>query len=157
MHGLDLRLTVGAGPISDGITGCHLYDFLKKVYVMNQRKHRKQSRLFLFLIVLVSMTVGFSVSAQQPAQTVSAELIQCFADKGLTIYGSSTCPACRQLAMSLGGYENIKPIYVECSENREKCTKDKQTGYVPEIHVNGKLYQGSRAASDLATAVGCSM
>lgn len=81
--------------------------------------------------------------------------IRCLAEAGVVIYGSKTCPACASLTSSLGGYEAIKPIYVECSEEWDRCSSEMQTKYVPEIQIKGKLYTGSRSPDRIAEAVNC--
>ncbi len=81
--------------------------------------------------------------------------IECLADAGMVVYGSATCPACGQFAQSLGGYDKIAPIYVECTIEGEKCMKGMQTNYVPEIQINGAVYEGSRSPAVLAEITGC--
>lgn len=115
--------------------------------------------LQLFGVMLISLVVtGFAATtllAEQGGEKVSAALIECLAKNGLVVYGRSTCPACQNFASSFGGYQAISPFYVECSSETERCVAEKQTGYVPEFQIKGKLYQGSRAAADLAREVGC--
>ncbi len=85
------------------------------------------------------------------------DFIQCLADSGMVIYGSRTCPACTQLAESFGGYDKIALIYVECSEERERCSSEMQTNYVPEIQIQGNLYEGSRDLGYLAKITDCEL
>ena len=89
------------------------------------------------------------------SEAVPEKAINCLAENGLVIYGQYTCPACTHLARSLGGYEHITAIYVECSQERDRCMQEKQTNYVPEIQIKGEVYQGSRAIADLAKATDC--
>ena len=35
--------------------------------------------------------------------------------------------------------------------------REKKTGYVPEIQINGELYDGSRTPEDLANLVKCEL
>lgn len=91
------------------------------------------------------------------AGDLSSEFIQCLADEGVVIYGSKTCPACSDLAESFGGYEAISSIYVECSEERERCAKEAETGYVPEIRIGGELYEGPGTPRNLAEETGCEL
>ena len=91
---------------------------------------------------------------------VTEETIQCFKDAGVLIYGSQTCPYCTQLVEDFGGIDLIKPIYFDCSglgdeEDSIMCSEGMQTGYVPEIQINGEVYQGSRSPQSLAERVGC--
>ena len=90
-------------------------------------------------------------------ETEPNELVQCLADAGVVIYGSATCPACAQLVASLGGYDAIEPIYVECTKEGQRCQREMQTNYVPEIQIKGALYNGSRAPEALADETGCEL
>lgn len=83
------------------------------------------------------------------------EAIYCLEEKGVVVYGDRSCPACGQLAANLGGYDVIEPIYVECSENWDRCKEEKKTGYVPEIQINKDLYKGEMNFQSLAQEVGC--
>jgi glutaredoxin len=80
---------------------------------------------------------------------------ECLGENGIVIYGSETCPHCRNLVNLLGGYEIANPVYVECTEQRERCTAELKTKYVPEIQLNGDLYEGGRNIEDLAQVTGC--
>ncbi len=82
-------------------------------------------------------------------------LISCLATNNLIIYGSKTCPFCEQLADSFGGYEKVESIYVECTEDPDECEENKLTGYVPEIQIEGELFEGERSPEFLAAKVGC--
>ena len=82
-------------------------------------------------------------------------MIQCLADSGLAIYGSKSCPACVNLVKSLGGMELVDPIYLECSEEIQKCNEEKMTNYVPEIQINGELFEGKRTLENFAKETGC--
>jgi thioredoxin-related protein len=80
---------------------------------------------------------------------------ECLAEQGLIIYGSEWCAACKSLIQTLGGYEAVQPIYIECMEQQEKCAIEKQTNYVPEIQFLGKVYEGQRTIEALAQLTGC--
>ncbi len=81
--------------------------------------------------------------------------IDCLADAGVVIYGSNTCPACAKLSEEYGGYEKMGPIYVECSEEWERCSKEMLVGYVPAVQINGKLFNGWGSPENLAKETGC--
>lgn len=83
--------------------------------------------------------------------------IDCLEKEGVIIYSTKTCPACADLARELGGYEKIEPIYVDCSEESRLCNRRKLTNYVPEIQIEGELYEGPRTSHDLAKITGCSL
>lgn len=90
------------------------------------------------------------------------DLIQCLKDSGVVIYGSSTCPACKQLEDSFGGIDVIKSIYLDCSglgepEETKRCQEEMQTNFVPEIQIKGELFRGSRNPESLAEKVSCDL
>ncbi len=86
---------------------------------------------------------------------IIGSFVQCLSEAGMKIYGSSTCPACASLVSSFGGYGAISPIYVECSQERDRCVQEMQTNYVPEIQVEGEVYTGSRDLESLSEITGC--
>jgi hypothetical protein len=93
-----------------------------------------------------------------PSEEVTIEaFVQCLKENGMVIYGSKTCPACGALAESFGGYEVIAPIYVECTENGTRCSSEMQSGYVPEIQINGEVYSGPRDLNSLANLANCKL
>ncbi len=81
--------------------------------------------------------------------------VECLADAGVVIYGSNTCPACAKLSEEYGGYEKMGPIYVECSEEWERCNKEMLVGYVPAIQINGEIFEGWGSPKNLAEETGC--
>ncbi len=95
---------------------------------------------------------------EEPEETSGdsiSQLVQCLADAGVVVYGMYTCPACAQFADSFGGYEVIDPIYVECTEEWERCNQEMKTTYVPEIQIKDSLFEGQRTPQGLAEATGC--
>jgi hypothetical protein len=124
--------------------------------------------LIAVVIVTIILLGGLFLLNSEEATAPSGEenqeemssLIDCLAENDLVIYGSRTCPACQQLVASLGGYEMTDPIYVECNQTgctkeQQQCRENAETGYVPEIQINGEVYDGFRDPSSLAEKVGC--
>ena len=87
----------------------------------------------------------------------SAEFIQCLADAGMIIYGSSSCGACASLAEQFGGYDAMSPIYVECRDFQERCDTEKQVNYVPEVQINGLVFQDRKTLENFAIETGCEL
>lgn len=83
--------------------------------------------------------------------------IECLADSGVVIYGSEWCPACSRLVEEFGGYEIVEPIYVECTIEEEKCAREMQDIYVPEIQIQGELFDDLRSPESLAEETGCKL
>lgn len=96
-----------------------------------------------------------SISPTTVQDDISSEFIQCLADAGIVIYGMSTCPACADLVNRLGGTENLKPIYIECNENQEICDQEQQSFYVPEVQLNGEVFENMRTPQQFADITGC--
>lgn len=83
------------------------------------------------------------------------EFNECLAEKGLKVYGTAWCPACRALVETLGGKDMVEPIYIECSIEQQRCQEEAKTGYVPEIQINGEVYTGQRSIAALANITDC--
>jgi glutaredoxin len=130
----------------------------------------------LFGVILIGLTI-YSVNIEkepeqeEPEQEQSEEeqeeesssdddltdLVSCLEEENVVIYGTSTCPHCLAVVESFGGYDVINPIYANCSEGDERCETDKQTRYVPEIQINGELYEGERSPEAVALKVNCEL
>jgi glutaredoxin len=115
--------------------------------------------IVVFAVIVVALAL---IGGQNPSSEEMSSLIDCFNDNDLVIYGASTCPACKQLVSSLGGKESVESIYVECTasgskEDQKKCQENAKTGYVPEIQIDGEVYEGSRDPASLAGQVNCEL
>ena len=118
----------------------------------------KTTLILILLIITLTITAcnnDNDNNNNNDAEYGLAEFNECLAEKGVVIYGSDWCPACRALVETLGGHEATKPIYIECIQNQEICDENRKTGYIPEIQINGELYQGQRTIQALAQATGC--
>ncbi len=116
--------------------------------------------LVLFVILIVSFFAflnrkGDSDISSNADNYLSEDLFLCLADSGVVLYGSKYCSSCNELINSFGGYEMVRPIYVECDDNVEKCLEELKTEYVPEIQINGLLYEGENNIKEVAKKVGC--
>lgn len=83
------------------------------------------------------------------------EFNKCLADFGMVIYGSEWCPACNALVQTLGGNDKVKSVYVDCTKEGERCQEELKTNFIPEIQINGVVYDGSRSLSALSDLTGC--
>jgi thiol-disulfide isomerase/thioredoxin len=108
----------------------------------------------IFIIIMISMI--FLVACTNNNQDYGLkEFNDCLGEKGLVIYGTEWCPACKGLVQSLGGYDKVEAIYVECLEEQERCAEETKTDYVPEIQINNEVYEGSRTLEALSQLTGC--
>ncbi len=110
------------------------------------------------------MTEEMEVAEQEETETPTGdmlaveepgELVDCLDEEGVTIYGSEWCPYCTELAEAFGGYDTVDPIWVECTEEEQRCEEEMQGQGVPEIQINGELYEGPRDPESIAQEVGC--
>ncbi|MFP4116364.1 MAG: glutaredoxin family protein [Candidatus Aenigmatarchaeota archaeon] len=84
--------------------------------------------------------------------------MDCLDEGGVTVYGTHTCPACTQLAESLGGFELTSQIFVECTEEQQRCRSEMRGTSVPEIHINGQHYNtGVVSPDEIADEVNCEL
>ncbi len=123
---------------------------------------KREKKIFIFsIIALVVIGVVYLLTNNQlemPDQESS--FIECLKDAGVVIYGSQTCPACSRLEEEYGGYEIIKPIYVDCSgiaseEDFIRCQEEIQTGFVPEIQIRGEVLDEWGSPQVLSEITGC--
>lgn len=90
-------------------------------------------------------------------EKISLEFTQCLAQAGIVVYGSKTCSACARLVQEYGGYETIAPIYVECTEQMQRCSEEMLSVYVPEIQINGRLFETWGSPTTMAQITGCKL
>ena len=83
--------------------------------------------------------------------------IRCLAEKDVVIYGSRTCPACARLVEEYKNYENLDMIYVECTEEGERCNEEMLVGYVPAIQIKGELFDEWGSPENLSKKTGCEL
>ncbi len=111
----------------------------------------------MVIVILAVMPVLLLVFEGGQEDESKRYLVECLEQAGVVIYGSVTCPFCTELANEFGGYDIIDPIYVECTEEPDRCDEEMIGRGVPEIQVEGEVYQGSREPAAIGQAVGCEM
>lgn len=83
--------------------------------------------------------------------------VNCLKDAGVVIYGSDFCVYCKELIDCFGGKGTVSPIYVDCYEEGDRCADEMHGVGVPEIQIEGDLYQGSREPKHIGEVVGCQL
>ena len=78
----------------------------------------------------------------------------CLAEKGVKIYGANWCGYTVSWANTLGGFDAVAPVYVECTEKQDVCSEQEVSGY-PTTKINGQVYSGARTIEAIADATGC--
>jgi len=94
----------------------------------------------------------------QTETTLSPEeltkFIACLKKADFVIYGANWCGWTKKLVETLGGWDMVKPIYVECTKNEELCKEKEIQGY-PTILIKDKEYEGARSLEQFGAATGC--
>lgn len=83
-----------------------------------------------------------------------AEVIDCYAEKDVKVYGANWCGYTNAFVETLGGYEVIDSIYVECTEETDLCSEEEIKGY-PTTKISGESYSGARTFEGLSQETGC--
>ncbi len=113
----------------------------------------------LVLLIGVAIYFGNFTTEETPTGQVTAgetgELVECLDDNDVLIYGAEWCPYCTELAESFGGYDVVDPIWVECTEEEQRCEQEMIDEGVPEIQIDGEMYHGVREPESIGEAVGC--
>jgi len=106
----------------------------------------------------IAQASGAETSQPSSENTVSpeelTEFILCLKEANFVIYGANWCGWTQKLVEMLGGFDILKPIYVECTEEQESCGEKGIGGY-PTILVKGEEYQGARSFEEIAAATDC--
>lgn len=121
--------------------------------------------LVLAALIIGSGATGFAIfnneddngNDNEPVNAEMKEFNDCLAEKGVVIYGANWCPYCTDLVEALGGYNAVESVYVECTEEQQRCTEEMIGRGVPEIQINGELYEGPRTLEALSEATGCQL
>lgn len=83
------------------------------------------------------------------------EFVACLAEKKFKIYGANWCSWTKKLTVdTFGGFDVVKPIYVECTEEADLCEKEGVTGY-PTLKLDDQAYSGERTFEAIAAGSGC--
>lgn len=83
-----------------------------------------------------------------------AKFVGCLEKADFVIYGANWCGWTKKLVEMLGGWDMVKPIYIECTEETELCEEKEIRGY-PTIFVQGEQYQGARTFEGFAAVTDC--
>lgn len=110
--------------------------------------------IYILLIIIIGL-IGLIIFTQGKNQPIDNDFFECLKNKGLVIYGTTTCPACTQLKNDLLAIgSNIDLIYVNCDENPQRCATEMKENYVPEIQIKGALFP-NKSIEALSQETGC--
>ncbi len=116
----------------------------------------------LLVIFGVLYFLALSENFEEESETDMVSFVECLKERGVVVYGSSTCPACTNLVEEYGGIEVIEPIYLDCSGFGEegesaRCQEEMKTNYVPEIQINGEVLEEWGSPEVLQLRTGCEL
>ena len=120
----------------------------------------KKTSLFLFLlcISLISTGAWSAKGKMKAARQITEEdqaLVQCIKEKGITMYGTSWCPHCKEQKAEFGNLFS-ELSYVDCEENPKACKEKKVTGYPTWLTPEGKEIQPG-SIKEIAVDAGCNL
>lgn len=83
------------------------------------------------------------------------DFAKCLAEKGVTMYGTKFCGACkRQKEMFGSSFQYVS--YVECTEQLQLCS-EKSIDAVPTWIIDGELYVGVKSLESLSSLSDCEL
>ena len=126
-------------------------------------KNRQKNLLIVAVLVLLIGSIAyfgdFTTEEDTPSGNIAAgemdSFIECLDDSNVKMYGAEWCPYCTELAESFGGYDVVDPIWVECTEEQQRCEEEMIDSGVPEIQIEGEKYEGQRNPEAIGEAAGC--
>jgi len=115
-------------------------------------------RLFFIISILVALIVTLFLllwpraTVSHPASAIDAFAV-CLNQKGVTMYGTDTCPNCQNQKKLFGdAFDKIN--YVNCYFHQKECDDKSITAY-PAWIAGGKQAVGVQTFADLASISGC--
>lgn len=118
----------------------------------------KKKHAVIGVSVVVGLTLIYLVVRGITGQYVVTngeydEFAKCLTDKGVVMYGSALCGACKSQKELFG--ESFQLVnYVECTEQSELCA-EKGIRAVPTWEIDGILYTGRHSLEALSELCGC--
>lgn len=111
-------------------------------------------------LVIVGVVYAVNIEEKGDKNNSDHSFIECLADSGVIIYGSSTCPTCTKLEREYDDYETIKFIYLDCSgrgttEETVRCRSEMKTNVVPEVQIKGEVFDDWGSPENLSEETGC--
>ena len=123
---------------------------------------KKRNLTALFLATSLCALTGLQDFAKSSKANYTKQITeedkqyaQCLQEKGITMYGTSWCPHCKEQKhefVELFSYVN----YVDCDKNSASCREQKITGYPTWLLPNGKEIRAG-SIKEVAQDSGCSL
>ncbi len=122
---------------------------------MNKKYQGFTLALCLSLIVAPVFSKGPKAASTKQVTEEDKLYVQCLQEKGITMYGTSWCPHCKEQKREFGELFNTLN-YVDCDQQASLCREKKVTGYPTWLLPSGKeIDPGS--IKEVAESSGCSL
>ena len=113
-----------------------------------------------YLVILgIGIAAIIAVYLLYPRQQTNGQLdafAQCLAEKNITMYGAEWCPHCQNEKKAFG--DSFKfVLYVECTDDPQKCLTAGINGYPTWIFPDGKKLEGEQGLNKLSQQSGCAL
>ena len=107
-----------------------------------------------FLALSLSLSVLILTGCER-SPAVFDDLAQCMTDNGAVMYGSDTCPHCKQQkTLFKGSFDLID--YVECRKDPKACQEAGIQNY-PTWIIDGERHEGTTSLTELAGLTNCAV
>jgi len=115
----------------------------------------KATKIIFTISVFMVLTASLlMVGCGEPTAEDIDKLASCLTEKGAVMYGASWCPHCQAQKEAFGtAFSKIN--YVECEEQKEKCSAEEITGLPTWKFADGSRVMGEQDFDVLAEKTGC--
>ena len=101
------------------------------------------------------MAENIEEQVEKKIENKMRNFVECLKEEDLIIYGFEGSSPSDDLMDQFGDYDFLDLIYVECSDEGERCLKEMKNFYVPEVQIKGEIYQGEEKIESLGNATKC--
>ena len=115
---------------------------------------RSDQKVFLIIFVIAVLITLSTFRANERAPSGGELFLACLKSKGVTMFGTDTCPSCQKQKELLGEEEFKQVSYVNCDINPEICTQNNIKKW-PTWLYNGQALGGVQTSKELAQFSGC--
>lgn len=113
--------------------------------------------ILIVAIIAISLLIVILLLQINTKGNQNNDFIVCLQKNNVVIYGTDdNCPACRNLLDKFSNTKNIDLIYVSCDKETERCSREMKTSSVPEIQINGELFD-NYTIEGLSERTGCAI
>jgi hypothetical protein len=98
---------------------------------------------------------SIELQIEEEIESETKKIAECLEEEDLVIYIFKGSSDCDYIINQFGDYDFLDAIYVECSDQVERCLSEMKDPYVPEVQIKGEVYQGVNTIYYISKAAGC--